>query len=165
MKTIGFGGTFYTLWDIQSETINLSVGSFYNKITATYYKNLSKDLNEAKLKAGTDNFDECLQGRKRSFTYNTTPIINPKIMTDCERLFWVLFRNDMENLAKGVREDAFNRCIELGYISKVMGKYEYQLDYEEQPRIDNIAYKFNHPLRRGDVWYSITLGKFFIGVI
>lgn len=165
MKTIGFAGTFYTLWDVESERVNVALGAWYDKVTCTYYQNLSKTLEEAIAKAGTDNVDETLRGKRKSFEYKKPLVIEPKIMTDCEKLFWVLFRNDNAHLVNGVREEAFKRCIELGYIIEVKGDFEKYLDYEKNPIIDTIAYKFNHPLRSEDVWYDNTLKKFFIGII
>lgn len=165
MKTIGFAGTFYTLWDVKSERVNVDLGAWYEKVTCTYYQNLSKNLEEAIAKSGTDNVNETLRGKRKSFEYKKPLVIEPKVITDCEKLFWVLFRNDNAHLVDGVREEAFKRCIELGYIIEVKGDFEKYLDYEENPIIDTIAYKFNHPLRSEDVWYSNTLKKFFIGII
>lgn len=177
MKTIGFAGTFYTLWDIQVERINIALGEWYDKVTCTYYKNLSKNLDEAIEKAGTDNVDENLKGKRRSFEYKNPLVVDPKVMTDCEKLFWVLFRNDTAHLVDGVRQDAFNRCIELGYVLEVKGDYNNEewvaKGYDErgqgiQELVKNhsdVAYKFNHSLRDGDTWYSTTLNKFFIGII
>lgn len=167
MKTIGFAGTFYTLWDVKVERVNVALGVWYDKVICTYYQNLSKNLNEAIEKAGTDNVDEGLRGKRKSFSYDKPLVVEPKVMTDCERLFWVLFRNDNAHLVEGVREEAFNRCLELGYITEVNGDFEKWLEYEEEPRKvkGKVAYKFNHPLRYDDVWYSKTLNKFFIGII
>jgi len=165
MKTIGFAGTFYTLWDVKVERVNVALGAWFDKVTCTYYQNLSKNLDEAIAKSGTDNVDETLRGKRRSFEYKKPLVVEPKIMTDCERLFWVLFRNDNANLIEGVRQDAFNRCVELGYISGVNGNFEKHLEDEEHPIKDTVAYRFNHSLRSDDVWYSNTLNKFFIGII
>ena len=164
MKTIGFGGTFYTLWDVKSEKVDVSLGVWYYKVTCTYLRNLSKSLDEAIEKAGTGNIDETLKG-KRSFEYNKPLTIEPKVMTDCERLFWVLFRNDIPHLVEGVREQAFNRCLELGYISEVKGSFEMWIENEATPRIDTVAYQFNHQVRYSDTWYNQTINKFFIGII
>ena len=46
MKTIGFAGTFYTLWDVKVERVNVALGAWYDKVTCTYYQNLSKNLDE-----------------------------------------------------------------------------------------------------------------------
>lgn len=167
MKTIGFAGTFYTLWDVEVERVDVALGAWYDKVTCTYHKNLSKNLDEAIAKAGTDNVDENLRGKRRSFSYDKPLVIEPKVMTDCERLFWILFRNDPSHLVEGVREEAFNRCLELGYITEVNGDFEKWIEYQEIPEkvTGKIAYKFNHPLRSDDVWYSKTLKKFFIGII
>lgn len=165
MKTIGFAGTFYTLWDVKVERVDVALGAWYNKVTCTYHRNLSKNLEDAINKAGTDNLDETLRGKRKSFEYNTPTILEPGVMTDCERLFWVLFRNDRANLVEGIREQAFNRCLELGYISEVTGNFEKWVEFEEKPKTDKIAYKFNHHVRSDDTWYSETLKKFFIGII
>jgi len=165
MKTIGFAGTYYTLWDVTVERVNVALGAWYDKVTCTYYQNLSKNLEEAIVKAGTDSVDESLRGKKKSFQYKNPLVIEPKVMTDCEKLFWVLFRNDNAHLVDGVRHDALNRCIELGCVSEVKGDFKKHLEYEQHPRTATVAYKFNHPLRNDDVWYSIELNKFFIGVI
>jgi len=165
MKTIGFAGTFYTLWDVKVERVNVALGAWYDKVTCTYYQNLSKNLDEAIAKAGTDNVDEGLRGKRKSFSYDKPLVVEPKVMTDCERLFLVLFRNDNAHLVEGVREQAFNRCLELGYISDVNGFFEKWVEFEEKPKKDVVAYKFNHPVRSDDTWYSNTLNKFFIGII
>ena len=151
MKTIGFAGTYYTLWDVTVERVNVALGAWYDKVTCTYYQNLSKNLEEAIVKGGTDNVDESLRGKKKSFQYKNPLVIEPKVMTDCEKLFWVLFRNDNAHLVDGVRQDAFNRCIELGYVSEVKGDFKKHLEYEQHPRTATVAYKFNHPLRNDDV--------------
>lgn len=165
MKTIGFAGTFYTLWDVKVERVNVALGAWYDKVTCTYYQNLSKNLEDAIIKAGTDNVDETLRGKRKSFEFNKPLVIEPKIMTDCEKLFWVIFRNDNAHLVDGVRQGAFNRCNELGYISEVHGNFEKWIEFEEKPITDVVAYKFNHSLRSDDIWYSDTLNKFFIGII
>jgi len=75
MKTIGFAGTFYTLWDVEIVpnyvTLRTARGESQhhsgNTIRYTYFRNLSKDLLEAIKKAGTDNVDESLRGQTRSF--------------------------------------------------------------------------------------------------
>jgi len=175
MKTIGFAGTFYTLWDVQSERVDVQVGAWYEKVTCTYYKNLSKNLDEAIIKAGTNNVDETLMGKRRSFEYKKPLVIEPKIMTDCEKLFRILLVNDNAHLVDGVRQDAFNRCVELGYVLEVKGDFSEEewvfKGYDEEGRAiqelvkysSDVAYKFNHSLRSEDVWYSEN--KFFIGII
>lgn len=153
MKTIGFGGTFYTLWDIQSDLINLGIGASYNRITATYYKNLSKDLEEAKIKAGTDNFDECLQGKKRSFSYNTPIVLEPKLITECGRLWRIICVNDKENMADGVRFQAFEQAKELGYLTECKDE-------------EGVYYQWNGKLRFNEgVWKCSTIDVRFKGVV
>jgi hypothetical protein len=153
MKTIGFGGTFYTLWDIESDLINLGIGASYNRITATYYKNLSKNLSEAKIKAGTDNFDECLQGKRRSFSYNTPTILEPKLITECSRLWRIICVNDKENLVDGVRMAAFEQAKELGYLTECTDE-------------NGVYYQWNGELRyNDDTWECLTIKIRFRGIV
>ena len=153
MKTIGFGGTFYTLWDIESDLITISVGASYNRITATYYKNLSKDFNEAKIKAGTNNFDECLSGKKRSFSYNTPIILEPKLITERFRLWEILCVNDRENLSADVRLKAFKQAKKLGYLTKCFDEIGFY-------------YQWNGKLRyNDDVWTCHTIDVRFKGAV
>ena len=165
MKTIGFAGTFYTLWDVKVERVNVALGAWYDKVTCTYYQNLSKNLQDAISKAGTDNLDESLRGKRKSFEYKKPLVVEPKIMTDCEKLFWVILSNDEEHLIEGVRQDAFDRCIELGYISEVKGEFEAYVYNEHSTRKGTVAYRWNHSLRSENTWYNNTLNKFFIGII
>ena len=154
MTTIGFGGTFYTLWDVESSKVDIAAGVYYNMVTATYYKNLSKDLNEAKLKAGTDNFDECLQGKKRSFTYKTPIVLEPKLITECGRLWRIICVNDKENLVAGVREAAFEQAKNLGYLTECVD--------DEQ----GVYYQWNGPLRNNDgIWCCSTINILFKGTV
>jgi len=165
MKTIGFAGTFYTLWDVQVERVNVALGAWYDKVTCTYYKNLSKSLNEAIEKAGTSNVDESLRGKRKSFEYKKPLVVEPKIMADCERLFWVLFRNDKAHLAEGVRQAAFDRALELGYLSIIEGDFTQMVYCTGEVIKTNIAYKWIADLRNEDLWRSPTLDKYFIGII
>lgn len=177
MKTIGFAGTFYTLWDIEIERVNIALGAWYDKVICTYYKNLSKDLNEAIEKAGTSNVDENLRGKRRSFEYKKPVVIEPKVMTECEQLYWVILRNDVAHLVEGVRQAAFDRAMELGFISPVEGEYKHEywetLGYDDrgcaiQEKVvitADVAYKWNHELRWNDQWYHSGINKFFIGSI
>lgn len=154
MKTIGFGGTFYTLWDIQSDLINLGVGASYNRITATYYKNLSKDLTEAKLKAGTNNFDECLQGKKRSFAYNTSIVLEPKLITERFKLWYIICSNDKENLVDGVRMAAFEQAKKLRYLTECIDEF-------------GVFYQWTGVLRFNDhtIWQCNTIKIRFRGTV
>ncbi len=153
MKTIGFGGTFYTLWDIKSDLINLGEGASYNSITATYYKNLSKDFNEAKIKAGTDNFNECLQGKKRSFYYNTPIILEPKLITECGRLWRIICVNDKENMTDGIRLQAFEQAKKLGYLTEFTDE-------------NGVYFQWNGKLRFNDeVWVCSTINIRFRGAV
>ena len=153
MKTIGFGGTFYTLWNIESDLINLGIGASYNRITATYYKNLSKNLDEAKIKAGTDNYDECLQGKKRSFSYNTPIVIEPKLITERERLWRIICVNNKEFMFEGVRLQAFEQAKKLGYLTACSDEI-------------GIYYQWNGELRYNDnVWTCLTIDIRFKGTV
>ncbi len=58
-KVIGFANKYYTLWEVVIENDYIIYG---------YLKNLSYDFDEAKLKAGTDKFDENLRGKSKTFT-------------------------------------------------------------------------------------------------
>jgi hypothetical protein len=177
MKTIGFGGVFYTLWDIKSERVDVALGVWYYEVKCTYYKNLSKNLQDAIDKAGTDNVDESLRGKKRSFVYRKPVVLEPKIMTDNERLFRILLVNDKENLVDGVREEAFKRALELGFITKVSGEFSFTryvqkgFDSRGQGIIEEVkieapeAYKWNGKLRNENTWYEDNSNKFFIGII
>ena len=165
MKTIGFAGTFYTLWDVKVERVNVALGAWYDKVVCTYYQNLSKSLDIAIKKAGTDNVDETLRGKRKSFEFNRPLVIEPKIMTDCERLFWVLFRNDRAHLVEGVRQDAFKRCLELGYITKIEGNFKHTNYSVGMTYNTDVAYKWNgNMFRNEDTWYSDTLNILFIGL-
>lgn len=50
MKTIGFGGTFYTLWDVSADVKYTDANHRQLITNYCYYKNLSMDLNSAKAK-------------------------------------------------------------------------------------------------------------------
>jgi len=152
MKTIGFAGSFYTLWDVKSERVDISIGAYYNKITYTYYQNLSKNLNDAILKAGTENVDETLKGKRKSFELKTPVTLEPKIMTDAERLFRIIFVNGIENKIEGVRLKAFERSLELNYLSECKDE-------------EGIYYQWNSELRYDSFWNSDTLNKRFKGII
>ena len=177
MKTIGFAGTFYTLWDVEVERVNVSLGAWYDKVICTYYKNLSKNLNEAIAKAGTDNVDESLKGKRRSFEYKKPLVVEPSIMTELESLYWILLRNDPAHLVEGVRQSAFDRALELGYIKEIVGNYEHSYwtkagcDGRNQGIMKeivvkrNVAYEWKAKLRYNDTWFHSCINKFFIGGI
>jgi hypothetical protein len=125
MKTIGFAGTFYTLWDVEAERVNVALGAWYDKVTCTYYQNLSKNLEDAIAKAGTDNVDESLRGKRKSFEFNKPLVIEPSVMTDRERLFRIILVNQKENTLDA-RKEALQRMLDLGYIIVKNGVYEIQ---------------------------------------
>lgn len=153
MKTIGFAGTFYTLWNIESEKINLGIGASYNKITCTYYKNLSKDLNDAILKAGTDNVDETLKGKRKSFQYKTPIVIEPKLITECERLWTIICVNNREYMVDGVRLQAFEQAKKLGYLTACSDEI-------------GVYYQWNGKLRYNEnVWTCSTIDIRFKGTV
>lgn len=147
MKTIGFAGTFYTLWDVKVERVNVALGAWYDKVTCTYYRNLSKNLDEAIAKAGTDNVDEGLRGKRKSFEYKTPTVLEPIVMTDREILFRIILVNQKENTLAS-RKEALKRMIDLGYIVKNGDVYEIQGD-----------------VRFTDVWHHSQLGIDIKGTI
>lgn len=147
MKTIGFAGTFYTLWDVKVERVNVALGAWYDKVTCTYYRNLSKNLDEAIEKAGTENVDETLSGKRKSFEFNKPLVIQPSIMTDRERLFKIILVNEKENTLDA-RKEALKRMIDLGYIIFNNGVYEIQGE-----------------VRFNDVWNHSQLGIDIKGTI
>lgn len=151
MKTIGFAGTFYTLWDVEIERINIALGASYDKVTCTYYKNLSKDLNEAILKAGTDNVDDTLKGKRKSFEYKTPIKLEPKLITEVERLWRILCVNNRENMVEGVRLQAFEQALGLGYLTECNDE-------------DGTYYQWNGELRYDEFWDS-SIGIRFKGTI
>ena len=67
MKVIGFGGTYYTGWEMQEEHRDLGNGRTYVVEHWYYCQNLSKDPSIAREKWGTDDIDMDLRGH-RSFT-------------------------------------------------------------------------------------------------
>jgi len=147
MKTIGFAGTFYTLWDVKVERVNVALGAWYDKVTCTYYQNLSKNLDEAIAKAGTDNVDEKLRGKRKSFEYNTPKVLNPNVMTDREILFRIILVNEKENTLEA-RKEALQRMLDLGYVIKNGNVYEIQGD-----------------VRYTDIWHHSQLGIDIKGTI
>jgi hypothetical protein len=163
MKTIGFGGTFYTLWDVKIERVNVSVGAWYDRVICTYHKNLSKNLEEAIIKAGTDNFDENLKGKKRSFQYDKPLVLEPKLITERGKLAYILLSNDKSHLVEGVRKQAFERALELGYLSELKGQYEHI--NEEKVYKSEISYKWNGEVRCNDTYFLSTLGVFITGIV
>jgi hypothetical protein len=178
MKTIGFGGTFYTLWDIQVERVNIKLGAWFDKVTCTYHKNLSKNLEDAIIKAGTDNFDDTLKGKKRSFYYNKPIVLEPIVMTEREELAYILLSNDHKHLVEGVRKQAFERALELGYLSELKGDYEHRewvqvgisecgrnVIQEQKIYKSEISYKWNGEVRCNDTYFLDTLGIFITGIV
>jgi hypothetical protein len=153
MRTIGFAGTFYTLWDVKSERIDVALGAWYEKITCTYYQNLSKNMGEAIVKAGTDNVDESLKGKRKSFEYNKPLILEPKLITEAERLWRIICVNDIPNLVSGIREEAFEQAKKLGYLTECIDEKE------------GIYYQWNGKLKYDEFWYSSTLPILFKGSI
>lgn len=147
MKTIGFAGKFYTLWDVKVERVDVALGAWYDKVTCTYYQNLSKNLDDAIAKAGTDNVDEGLRGKRKSFNYDKPLVIEPKVMTDREILFRIILVNQKENTLE-VRKEALQRMIDLGYIVKNGNVYEIQGD-----------------VRYTDIWHHSQLGIDIKGTI
>lgn len=147
MKTIGFAGKFYTLWDVKVERVDVALGAWYDKVTCTYYQNLSKNLDDAIAKAGTDNVDEGLRGKRKSFNYDKPLVVEPKVMTDREILFRIILVNQKENTLE-VRKEALQRMIDLGYIVKNGNIYEIQGE-----------------VRYTDIWHHSQLGIDIKGTI
>lgn len=151
MVTIGFGGTFYTLWDVKSERVEVALGASYKKITCTYLRNLSKNLGEAIEKAGTDNVDEALKGKRSSFEYKTITTLVPELITERHRLWGIICINAQENKVEGVRLQAFEQAKKLGYLTEVADD-------------EGANFQWNGELRDNDgVWESI--GIRFRGVV
>jgi hypothetical protein len=171
MKTIGFAGMYYTLWSVETEKVYISVGAWYYKTAYTYYQNLSKDLDQAKEKAknlGIKEFsiDENLRGKKKSFSYNSYTVIEPKLITDAERLYRIIMVNDRENLVAGVREEALKQAWKLGYLEAVRGEFKHYAEaYGSENIINKGAYKWKDAkMDTEKVWLSSTLKKTFIGI-
>ena len=165
MTIIGFGGTFYTLWTVTTERVYIDKARWYDKVIHTYHKNLSKDLNEAIAKAGTDKYSENLKGKKRSFEVKQPIQVEPELMTECKELFRIIFVNDKENLVDGVRERAFKQALELGYISEVDCDFTKYNEDTDTKMVFKKAYQWNDKLRDKGEWYSKTLGVAFKGII
>lgn len=64
MKVIGFTTKYYTLWDIYSEEISGRDGRKGKKVTATYLKNISTDLESAKARHPEATLDMNLHGTR-----------------------------------------------------------------------------------------------------
>ena len=160
MLTIGFAGTFYTLWNIESERVNVSLGAWYEKVTCTYYKNLSKNLDEAIKKSGIANVDESLKGKRKSFEFKKPLVIEPKVMTDREILFKIILVNDKENTLEK-RKEALQRLIDLAYMS--FDKQQYFNNEFKWVEVD--CYCILGDLRCNDVWYHSQLGIYINGCI
>lgn len=79
MLVIGFTNIYYTLWNVT--TVGKKVEQqIVTTTNYTYYQNLSFDFEEAKRKAGTDNFDPELKG-STSFNVVTYKYIDSGINT------------------------------------------------------------------------------------
>ena len=169
MDTIGFGGTYYTLWYVATEVVHIEAGASYENVIYSYIKNLSKSRDEAIDKAGTNNIDESLRGKKRSFSVKKGIILAPERITEIDRLFRILFRNDSENLVEGVRKSALDQAIKLRYVTKLTGEFS-NTNYSTGVKAKSkTAYKWNSEMLRNqsDCWVSDCDGDklFFIGII
>lgn len=85
MITIGFASEYYTLWDIQTETVYFTdnYGKHWplREITKfLYLKNISKDLNKVKELYPTTLIDENLRGYNRSFSIDGKVDLSPEII-------------------------------------------------------------------------------------
>ena len=146
-QVIGFAGTFYTLWTVSSERVDVALGAWYNKTTYTYHRNLSKDKDEAIAKSGTNKIDETLRGKRKSFHKKTNLVLEPEVMTERERLFMIVYRNDIENTID-VKKRSLARMLELGYVKVIEGIYVFQGE-----------------LRFNDKFYHDELGVHMEGII
>ncbi len=146
---IGFGGTFYTLWDITKEigysTIKTANGeqSFpsYERYICTYYKNISKDMDKVKtLYPGVD-IQEDLKGKSRSFEYQKLIELEPHFINKGRnrgRLISSLlyfdelrFSYHAENCEERL-SNISNRLTEIGAV------YYEEVWYETQSKVDEI---------------------------
>lgn len=127
MITIGFATKFYTLWDVTTETVvvNQNAGAFYCVTKCTYIKNLSKNLEKAKIQAGTDNIDLDLRGQ-RSFSYRSETKVDSKYFPYGKLAFTLISESSdtwqLKRLAKDSKypdnaQQASNRLVELGFIN------------------------------------------------
>jgi len=58
MKTIGFAGTFYTLWEVSKPyKLYINKHTFYMAVDYHYFKNISIDLERAKEKMGDSDYN------------------------------------------------------------------------------------------------------------
>lgn len=73
MKVIGFTNKFYTLWDVQEETIDLHNGQKMHIVHNAYIKNISFDKEKAFAAYPDAPFSEELRGHSSSF--NTEKIV------------------------------------------------------------------------------------------
>jgi hypothetical protein len=90
--------------------------------------------------------------------------VDPKTITDINTLCRIIFVNDKPNLVEGVRQEAFDQAMKLGYLTKVKGEFFKGGDYGEFFESD-FAYKWNSKLRFNEAWYSEDLKTFFVGII
>lgn len=144
---IGFGGTFYTLWDVTKEicysTINTANGpqSFpsYERYICTYYKNISKDIDKAKsLHPGVDVVED-LKG-SRSFEYQKLIELEPHLVNKGRnrgKLISELYFDDLifSYHAERCEERLSNITKRLSEIGAV---YYEEVWYETQSKVDEI---------------------------
>jgi len=58
MKTIGFNGTFYTLWEVSAPyKLYINKHTFYMAVDYTYFKRMSLCLESAKRQIGDFNYN------------------------------------------------------------------------------------------------------------
>lgn len=69
MKVIGFANQFYTLWEVNTTTIDYGHGHKAEVTRSEYIKNISLDEETAKEKYPDARIDMSLKGKTRSFTY------------------------------------------------------------------------------------------------
>ena len=102
------------------------------------------------------------------------PRLNPKEITNESELNKIILVNDKRNLVDGVRQDAFERALELGFIQVINepSKEEVYKDmgWDENGRgivekfvyTDDKVYKWESA-KNDEKWYHAGLNKFFIG--
>lgn len=82
---IGFGGTYYTLWSVESETVYYTSPSgrhypSYTKSRFTYHKNISKDIETVRSMYPGITIDKGLRGKRSFIIENKKEDLSPEII-------------------------------------------------------------------------------------